>query len=103
MPGIFRIDKNSKSERFPPTIIAVALQPSRNRARHHMMQPYFSVKLIIPLLIQKELMVTSKRCVRLAMFVEVRRVRPRAIITIQHENHAFADVDEETNCTATSG
>jgi hypothetical protein len=66
------------------------------------LQPDLSVKFIVPLLAQEELVMTSECRIRLAVLIQIRCVRPRAIATIEAQDHAFADVDKESDCSAAS-
>lgn len=47
-------------------------------------------------------MMPSQRRVCLAMFVEVGGRRPCTIVSVQEEDHTFADVDEEASADAAS-
>lgn len=47
-------------------------------------------------------MVSAKCRVRLSVFVEIRRDSPAAVAVVQIEDHAFANVDEETDIYAAS-
>ena len=48
-------------------------------------------------------MVSSERGIHLTVFIEVGRDGPGAVVAIQKENHAFADVDEDADSAAASG
>lgn len=66
-----------------------------------MTQPNLPHQLIVPLLVQKQLMVATQRRIRLAVTVEVRRVREAAAHgLVQEEHHALADVDEDADAPA---
>jgi hypothetical protein len=66
-----------------------------------MSQPDLSHQFVIPLLVQEQLMVPSKRRIRLTMTIQVRRVRETAAHgLVQEEHHALADVDENANAAA---
>lgn len=67
-----------------------------------MVQPNLPKQLIIPLLIQEKLMVPPQRRVRLPMLIEIGCVMPRTMLTVQEQNHAFADIYETANWTAAS-
>ena len=47
-------------------------------------------------------MVAPERGVHFAVFIEVGRNSPSAVVSIKEENHALADVDEDANLAAAS-
>lgn len=87
---------------LPSTRIDVALQSPGNHALDPAFQPYLPQQGIISLLIQEQLVVTSQSRVHLAVLVQVRRSVPSAVVEVDEENHAFANVDEEPNLAAAS-
>jgi hypothetical protein len=95
-------EQNAYSKRLPTPIIRISLQASSNCTRNPMIQPNLPIQLIISLLIQEKLMMSSERRIRFPMFIEIRRMHPRSILTIEEDDHAFANIDEKTYCTAAS-
>lgn len=66
-----------------------------------MPQPNLPHQLIIPPLIQKQLMVPSERRIRLPMAIQIRRVRETpAHRRVQEQHHALADIDEDADLAA---
>lgn len=51
---------------------------------------------------QKQLVVPSQRGVHFAVFIEVRGDGPGAVVEIQEQDHAFANVHEEADLAAAS-
>lgn len=66
-----------------------------------MIEPDVPKQLVVPALVEEQLVMTPQRRVNLTVLVEVRRVRPGAVLAVHEEDHALADVDEDANCTAT--
>lgn len=64
------------SQRFPATSIHVTLQAPGDDTLDAMREPSISKKLIIPLLVKKELMVSAKRGVDFTMPVKVGSMEP---------------------------
>jgi len=61
-----------------------------------MHQPHLPHQLVIPPLIQKQLMMPPERRVRLTMFIQIRSVRITSIARpMREEHHALANIDEE--------
>lgn len=89
-------------QRLPAPIIHIPFKPSSNRARDPVIQPNVPQQLVVALLVQEQLMMSAERRVRLAVLIEIRRNRPAAVSVVQIEDHAFADVDEETDVYAAS-
>jgi hypothetical protein len=87
---------------FPPPIINFALQPPRNQTLNTTFKPNFPEQRIIPSLIQEQLVMAAQRGVDFTMFVEIRSDGPGAVVEIEEEDHAFADVDEEADLSAAS-
>ena len=67
-----------------------------------MIQPHVSQQLIVPLLVQEQLMMAAECRVGLAMFVEIGRVGEASVTVVQEEHHAFPYVDEQTYVQAAS-
>ena len=68
-----------------------------------MPQPNLPHQLVVPLLVEEQLVVAAQGRVRLAVAVEVGGVREAAAHgLVQEEHHALADVDEQSNIPAAS-
>jgi hypothetical protein len=93
---------NSYLQTLPSPIIHVTLQPPRNQALHTAFEPDLPQQGVVPLLIEEELMVPSERRVDLAVFIEVGCDGPGAVVEVQEEHHALADVNEEADLAAAS-
>jgi len=65
-------------------------------------QPDIAEETIISFLTQNELSVVSESWIDLAMPVQVGSILPGAILVVQKQDHAFADVDEYSDISATS-
>jgi len=66
-----------------------------------MHQPHLPHQLIIPPLIQEQLMMPPERRIRLTMLIQIRSVRITPIArSMGKENHALADIDEEADFAA---
>jgi hypothetical protein len=65
-------------------------------------QPHITEESIVSFLIQNQLPVSSESGINLAMAVKVWSEVPGAILVMEVEDRAFADVDEETHVFATS-
>lgn len=65
-----------------------------------MIKPCFSEQLVVSLLIEEELVVTTQRRVNLTMTIQIRRMVPATMAVMQEQDHAFANVDEYANITA---
>jgi hypothetical protein len=87
---------------LPPPIVNITLQPPRNQTLHPALQPHLPQQRIVPLLVEEELVVASQRRIHLTMFIEVRGDVPGAVVEVEEENHAFADVQEEADLAAAS-
>ena len=87
---------------LPPTIIDIRLQFPRNHGRYALPQPHVPVKRIISLLIQKKLSSSSQSSVRLAKFVEIWCWIEAAVLVMEVEDAAFADVEEEPGVDSAS-
>ena len=87
---------------LPPTVVDVSLQFPADHGRDAVLQPDGTKESVVALLVEKELPVSAQARVDFAVLVEVGRVRPAAIVAVQIENGAFANVDEETDVNATS-
>jgi hypothetical protein len=85
---------------FPTASICVAFKLPCNRALHLMIQPHIPQQNIIPLLIQKQLVMPPQSRINLAMLIQIRREIPTAVCTIEEQNHALAYVDEEADVGA---
>ena len=86
---------------LPPPVIDIAFQSSRNQTLNPTFKPYLPQQRIIPLLIQKQLMMSPKRRVDFTMPIKIRSYGPGTVVKIQEENHAFPDMDEEADVAAT--
>ena len=93
---------NRCSHSLPSTIVDIRLQFPRNRSRGSLLQPNIPVQCIVPLLIKEKLSPSSKSRVRLAVFVQIGRRVEAAVLVVQVEHAAFADVEEETCVDAAS-
>jgi hypothetical protein len=69
---------------------------------HTALEPHLPQQRIVPLLVQEKLVMTAQSGVDFTMLVEIRRNMPRAVIKVKEENHAFADMDEESDLAAAS-
>lgn len=67
-----------------------------------MRQPHVAQQSIIPLLVENQLAVSSQARVDFAVTVEIGRKVPRAIVVVEVEHRAFADVDEQSDILAAS-
>lgn len=67
-----------------------------------MVQPHISEESIVSFLIQNQLTVSPESGINLAMAVEVWSEVPGAVLVMEVEDRAFADVDEETHVFAAS-
>jgi hypothetical protein len=87
---------------FPTPTINLTLQPPRNQTLNAALKPHLPQQRIISLLVQEKLMMSTQRGVHFTVFVKIGRNGPGAVIEIEEEDHAFADMDKETNLTAAS-
>lgn len=62
-----------------------------------MIQPSIPIQLIIPFLVEVELMVPPQGRIGLAVPVEVGRMRPTAIAVVHVQRHAFSNIDEDAD------
>lgn len=93
--------RSHQSKRLPSTRVNIRLQLPANESLDPMSKPHLPHQLVIPLLIQEQLMVPPQRRIRLAMTIKVRRVRKAAAHwLVQEEHHALADVDEDADSPA---
>jgi len=67
-----------------------------------MIEPHVSVDLVVPFLVEEELVMPSQRRIDLSMLVEVRGVKPAAVTSMLEQDHAFPDVDEHAHVLATA-
>lgn len=88
------------SQRLPPAIVDVSFKLPRNQTLYAALQPNLTEKRIVPLLIKEELVMTSERGVDLAVLVEIRGDSPSAVVAVEEEHHALANVDEDADLTA---
>ena len=95
-----RIEGKFQLKGFPSTRIRVPFQLPCNRALNLMIQPHIPQQNIIPLLIQKQLVMPPQRGINLAMLIQIRREKPTAVCAIKEQNHALAHVDEKTDVGA---
>ena len=68
-----------------------------------MRQPYIAQESVVPLLVKNKLAIAAQTGVNFAVAVEVRSIVPRAVVVVQVEHGAFADVDEEADVFAAPG
>lgn len=87
---------------LPPPIIHIALESPGNQALDAAVEPDLSEQSIVALLVEEELVVAAQGGVDFAVLVEVRRHVPCAVVEVEEENHALADVDEKTDLAAAS-
>jgi hypothetical protein len=87
---------------LPPPVVNLALQPPRNQTLYPALEPYFSQQRIVPPLVEEQLVMASQRGIHLTVFVQVRRDSPGTVIKVEEEDHALADVYEESDLTAAS-
>ena len=67
-----------------------------------MMQPHFPHQLIIPPLIQEQLMVSPQRRIRLTVLVQIRSMRETAVTrSMREQYHALPHVQEDADAAAT--
>jgi hypothetical protein len=92
----------TRSHTLPPPVVNLALQPSCNHALNSALQPDLPQQRIIPPLIQEKLVVPAQRRVYFTVLVEIRRDSPGPVVKVEEQNHAFADVNEETDLAAAS-
>jgi hypothetical protein len=86
---------------FPSPVIDVCLQLATDSGRDVVVQPHISEESVVSFLIQDQLTVSSESRINLAMAVEVWSEVPGAVLVMEIEDRAFADVDEETHVFAT--
>jgi hypothetical protein len=89
-------------QRLPSAIVQVTLEPSRNQTLDATFKPHFPEQSIISLLVEEQLVVSAQCGVNFAVLVEVRSDSPCAVIKVEKEDHALADVDEKADVTAAS-
>lgn len=89
------------SNTFPATRIDLSLKPSRNRRRNTMFQPLLSIQLIIPLLVQEQLLFPPQPQVSLTISIEVWRREPATILVVQHDHCALPHIEEDTHVPST--
>lgn len=100
-PKLFNKHRHTNaSDRFPPAIVDIRLQLPTDRCRDAMRQPHVAKQLIVALLVQDELTVAAQTWINFAMAVEVRCELPRAVVIMQVQYGAFADIDEEADILA---
>lgn len=90
------------SHTLPPAVINLALQPPRNHALNAALEPNLPQQRIVPPLIEKKLVVPTQRRVHFAVLVEIRCDGPGTVVEVEEQDHAFADVNEETDLAAAS-
>lgn len=66
-----------------------------------MLQPDGAEQGVVAFLVQKELAAAAQARVDFAVFVEVRGVGPGAVVGVEVEDGALADVDEEPDVDST--
>jgi hypothetical protein len=57
-------------------------------------EPHVPEEFIVSFLVENELTVTAETGVDFAVFVEIGCIVPRAVVVVEVEDGAFADVDE---------
>ena len=90
------------SKCLPPPVVGIRLQLSRNCCWDPVLQPHIPQQCVIPFLVQEQLSIPPQPGVDLAVLVEVGGVGPAAVLVVQVEDGALADVDEETDFVAAS-
>lgn len=83
------------SQRLPSARVYIAFQPPRDNTGHSMREPHVAQELVVPLLVEEKLVVSPQRWVHLAVLVEVRCMRPAAMVVMHKQHHAFSNVDED--------
>ena len=84
-------------QRLPPTVIDIPLELPCNQALNAAFEPYLAEQRVVPLLVQKQLMMSSERRVHFAVLIKIWSNRPSTVVPIQEEHHALADVNEHTD------
>ena len=87
---------------LPPAVIDIRLQLPCNHGRDSQAQPHIAEQGIVSLLVQAQLSAMPQSRVRFAVFVEIRGQVPAAVLIVQVEDAAFADVEEEACVNAAS-
>lgn len=90
-------------QRLPAAVVDIALELPGNQALNAALKPHLSEQGIVPLLVQEQLVVTAERRVDFAVLVQVRRDGPGAVVLVEKEDHAFANVDEDADLATASG
>ena len=100
-PGLSFLDTNYL-QALPPAVVDVALESTCNQALNATLEPHLPQQCVISLLIQEQLVVSAQCWIHFTMLVEIRSNCPGAVIQVEEENHAFANMDKEANLATAS-
>lgn len=102
MPPLLPHKSQKNSHSLPSTIINIRLQLPSNHRRNPLSQPHIPEQRIIAFLTQRQLTTATETEIGFAVFVEIRGQVPAAVLVVEVQDAAFADVEEETDVDAAS-